>query len=45
MSYYPVPGSHFSDKVELNLDFSNNVTKKKLSNARGADTFNLAAKR
>ena len=28
MSYYPVPGSHFSDKVEVNLDFSNNVTKK-----------------
>ena len=28
MSYYPVPGSQFSDKVKVNLNFSNNITKK-----------------
>ena len=43
MSYHPEPDSHIRDHVKAVLELSNYVTKKKLSNATGVDTSNLAA--
>ena len=44
MRYYAKPESHIWDKIKVVLDFSNYGIKKKLNNAAGVDTSNLAAK-
>ena len=45
MSHYLELESHVTDKVNVVLDLSNFATKKKLNDAAGVDTSNLAAKR
>ena len=45
MIYYSEPDRHIGDKFKVVLDLSNYATKKKLNNATGVDTSNLAAKR
>ena len=45
MSYYPEPDSHIRDKVKVVLDLSSYATKKKIENAIGIDTSDLAAKK
>ena len=44
MSHYLELESHVTDKVKVVLDQSNFATKKKLNDATGVDTSNLAAK-
>ena len=44
MRYYAKPDSHIWDKVKVVLDLSNCGIKRKLNNAAGVDTSNLAAK-
>ena len=44
MRYYAKPDSHIWDKVKVVLDLSNYGIKRKLNNAAGVDTSNLAAK-
>ena len=45
MSYYPEPNRHIRDKVKVVLDMPTYATKKKLENAAGIDTYDLAAKK
>ena len=45
MSYFPELDSHIKVKVKVVLDFSNQVTEKKLEHATGIDTFDSTAKK
>ena len=45
MSYYPEPESHIGDKVKAVLDLSKFATKKKLEDATGIETSDLAAEK
>ena len=45
MSYYPETDSHIRDKVKVELDLLNFVTKKELDHATAVDTSDLAAKK
>ena len=45
MSYFPEPDSHIRVKVKVVLDFSNQVTEKKLGYATGIDTFDSTTKK
>ena len=45
MSYYPEPDSHIRDKAKVVLNLSNYPTRKKLEQATGIDTSDLAAKK
>ena len=45
MSYFPEPDSHIRVKVKVVLDFSNQVTEKKLEYATVIDTFDSTTKK
>ena len=45
MSYYPEQDSHIRNKVKVEWGFSIYATKRKLDQAAGADTSDLAAKK
>ena len=44
MTYFPEPHTHRKNKIEVELDLSNYVTKSGLKNATGDDTADFAKK-
>ena len=45
MGYYSEPDNHIRNKIKVELDLSNYVTKKELEQATSIDTTALAAKK
>ena len=45
MSYYPEKDSHINDKIKVQENLSNYVTKKELKDATGIDTSNSTDKK